>query len=318
MNLGQLIEACEQRSGMNATNYKPQWRSFLNEGVRRFASQHPWPALEDYMTLTSDGTKYLLLPQYVDTVISLLNTSDRNPVDRFTDADRQFPDEISAGTTGRVWGYDKIGIVPVIKQPANYITARSDSASDTGIAVHATGYVAASGSSGTGLAKYLTTASITLSGVSPVTLPANFTDFVSISKATDTVGTIFFREPGGSPANRTISMIPWYETDAAFKRIELIYTPSAQTLFTLRFRRKIPPLVSDTQAPPPAVDADYLIQHALSCFWKHQQQFTKSEVLSTERDRILAARIQKEQNFDEPWNQITPIVDCADRDPTLW
>lgn len=311
MNLLQLVTECEARTGFNDTNYRPQWTSFLNEGVREFARRYPWPGLEDLISLQSDGTRFLILPHYVDTVISVLNRTDSQEVVRGGDFDRNATYSQAQRVSGTVLAYDKVGTVPVLRDPSGYLSLRGTSSSDTGApAIYLTGYVNNSGATATAMERTVRTVSITPTGLSPVTVTELFASVISISKVTDANGDFFFHDLGNSNAH--ISFLARYEPEASFKRVQLLFSPSSPTIFEVKFRHKIPPLRLNEQAPHPAVDSDFVVNHALALHWRQQQQFTKAQYQDQKATQILEQRAHKEQNFDEPWNQIQPIVEPRD------
>lgn len=308
MNLLQLITECEARTGFNSTDYRVQWTAFLNDGVREFARRYPWPGLEDLIQCSSDGTRFLILPGYVDTVISILNRTDSIAVPRGGDFDRQATFVTAQRTTGPVVNYDKIGIVPVLRDPVGLISLRGTSSSDTGApAVYITGYANNSGATATGMERTIQTVSVTPLGLSSVTVTQQFAAITSISKVTDSNGDFFFHDLGDSLKH--ISFLGRYEPEASFKRVQLLFSPSAQTTFEVKFRHKVIPLRQPEQAPHPAVDGDFVITHALALFYRQQQQFSKAQLQDNRALDILQQRAHKEQNFDEPWQQITPVVE---------
>lgn len=308
MNLLEIITACENRSGFNDTTFRGVWRDFINEGVREYSRRYPWPGLEDFVQLVSDGSRYLVLPHYVDQVVSLLNKTTNVSVDRSGDFDRRWGPAQAQRTAGPTTEYDKIGIVPVLRDPTGFLQLYSTSTSDTGspFAAYITGYASNSGASGTGLEKTLRTLSINPTGISPLTLSILFATIVSISKATDSNGDFFFNDAGDS--NRQISFLARSERSAAFKRLQLIYLPTPQSSFELRFRHKVPALTVDEQAPHPAVDTDFVIQYALGNFYRHHQQFTKAQIQDQRALSVLERAANKQENFDESFTQINPQV----------
>lgn len=309
MNLLQLRESCQFRSGMNDSNYDRQWNSYINRAIREFARVQPWEGLEDLLTITSDGTEYLILPPFVDSVLAITNLTQRTTVERTGDWDREATSIFADRTAGTVINYDKIGTVPALRDPAGYLVVRSTHASDLG-ALYVTGRANNSGASGTALQSTVSTLSFNATGTSPFTLSTLFASIISISKATDTNGDLYFFDAGSSNAH--ISFLGRYDDEAAFKRIQLLYKPSDTTQFRIRFRYKIPPLKDDTQAPHPAVKSDFVIEHALALYYQNREQFTKANAQRGDATKVLQDEAHKEQNFDEPFSQIVPQRDIYD------
>jgi hypothetical protein len=304
MNLLELTTHCQARTGYSDPNYADTWKRFINEAIREFARRQPWAGLEDVITLKTDGTKYLILPHYVDTIISLLNITDENAVNASADWDREATSSYAQGTTGGVTDYTKAGEVPALKNPTGYVWFKSGDPSDTAL-VHLSGLVAISGASGALETSYKEL-SIAAAGSTPVTLTSLFTKFFSIGKATNTTGDYVFFDAGNSNAH--ISLIPAPEYQASFKRLELFMVPDAQKTFWLRFRHKIPALSSNHQAPHPAVRPDYIVQQAISLHLAEQEQYAKSAAAEARAVNVLQAEANKDTNFDEPASQIVPFI----------
>ena len=310
MNLNELIELCGLKSGFNDSAYRPRWVTFINEAVREFSRRQPWPGLEDLVTVRADGTRYLVLPHYVDTVVSILNLTDMNPVDRSGDWDRNATTVWAQGTAGRACQYDRVGDVAVLQNPSGHVWFQSSHASDL-IALNVTGIAANSGASGA-LEETVRSLTVSAAGTSPVTLSVLFTKIFSISKATDTNGNFFFYDAGN--ASKHVSYLGSTDSEAAFQRLALLYKPAAGTQFELRFRYKIPKLTADSQAPHPSVKPDFIVAHALATHFGEQEQQQKMMIQEQKATKTLEADAHKDRNFNEPDNRMTPYIP-ADYDP---
>jgi len=315
MNLFGLRTACQTRSGWNDPAFASNWDLWLNESLREHARVSPWQGLEDLIDIVSTGSEYLVLPGHVDSIISILNVTTNSPVRRTGDWDRTQPFVYAQRTTGDVFEYDLIGVVPTIGDPAGYVVVRGSHASDTQN-LYVTGLVANSGASGSALALSARTLSITATGISPQTLSTLFTRFTSIGKATNSQGEFFFNDAGASMA--PLAWLGKYDDNSAYKRIQLLYKPAAQTTFRIRVRNKPEPLIDDAQAPHPAVKSDFLINHALHLFYASQEQLQKSGWQAQKASKILADETAKDSNHDEPHSQISPHLNYDPDAPYYW
>lgn len=315
MNLGSLIEQCQFRTGFNASSYNTRWIAFLNDGIRRYAIKYPWPGLETLLDMTTNGSRYLIFPHYVEDVISILNRSQNIPVDRIGQLDRQSPWITAARTPGTVIGYESAGTVPCLQDPSGYLYIQSTNASDVSdsATVNVTGYVSASGASGTGLERVYITESIYPAGTTAVTLTNQFASIVSISKVTETWGDFYFYDAGNSNAH--ISYIPRRDTTSGFMRKRLQYVPSAQTILECRVRHKVQPIREVHEAPHPSINTDWLITHAVRRFWQAQQQYTKAQIERQENIEHLQDVAAQQENFSEPFSRIIP--DMPPEEPDL-
>lgn len=308
MNLASLIEKLSFQSGFTDSAYRSRWKQFINDAIREHARRRPWEGLEDVTDLSSNGTKFLVLPHYVDSIVHLLNRTQNTPVERSGDWDREATQTYAQATPGAVMNYDRLGDVPLLKNPSGYMWVSSTHASDLQTLCF-TGIVANSGASGTGLAESVQTLSVFSTGTSPITLSSLFTKVLSVSKSTDSNGDYFIYDAGAS--NSRIGYIGRYDDDSHFKRLQLLFVPSAQTIFELRFRYAVPKLALDEQSPHPSVSPDFIIQWALAKHYEERAQLQKSAGKEQQATRVLEAEANKDQNFNEPWSQIIPAL----RDP---
>lgn len=311
MTLGALIAACQHRSGNTDSAYRDRWVSFINEAVRQHARTQPWEGLEDTVDLSTDGSKYLYLPTYVDTIVSVFNVTSKLPVLREGDFGREAPSFEAEDTSGKALAYDRIGEVPTYGNPTGYVWFKSSSSSDTQT-ISVTGLVSNSGASGP-LASVPLVEQISTNGTAAVTLTNLYTQILSIARATESYGDTFFYDGGAS--NAALSFISRDDTEAGIKRIRLHYVPSAGTNLRLRFRYRLPPLRENAAAPHPAVKSDYVVQYALSRYWEEQEQFQKAVAAEQKATRVLEAEANKDHNFNEPWSRVIPV---HDRDPDDW
>jgi len=305
VNLAKLVEECERRSGYNDVNFRPYWKTYINQALREFARAQPWAGLEDLLTAYADGTEYLVLPYYVDTVVSIFNKTDNLPVRSLGGQSDNNSAAYGQRTEGPVREYCKLGETPTIRDPTGYMTFQSSHASDMDW-IYVTGLVANSAASGTALGIDMRTSRMLATGLSPVTLDLLFSKVISIGKTTDSNGAYDFNDQGS--ANFRVSHIERYDGEAVFRRIQLFYKPTAGTQFEVKFRYRILPLRDDAQVAPPAVKSDYLIASALGQYYQHHDQFQKAMVMTGAATKIIEAETNREENFNESESRMIPYV----------
>lgn len=306
--LGQLIEACQLRTGFNDSAYYSRWRNFVNRAIRDYSREQPWDGLEQTETFTTDGTRYLVLPSYVDSVISLTNGQTGHPIECADDLEKSDPLAWSQVLSGVAHKYTRAGQVPVTKSPSGYLWFSSSSASDVG-AIHVTGFVANSAASGQPLARTFAELSMNAQGTSGVTLTTLFTDFISISKASETNGDFFFYDAGAS--NAPLAFIAKSETASGFRRLALHFKPASGVPVQVRFRYKLSPIVSDAQAPHPSVKPDYVVEKAIHYHQLEQEQYQKAQLADAAATRVLAGEAQKERIHNEVVQTLVPRLPDA-------
>jgi len=302
MNLAKLVEELERRSGYNDVNFRPYWKTYINQALREFARAQPWDGLEDLFTSVADGTENLVLPYFVDTIVSIFNKTDNMPVISLGHQAANNPQIYGQHSGGGAREYCKLGETPTIRDPIGYVTAASSHQSDVDW-LYVTGLIHNSAASGTALSMEFHTSRVMATGLTPVTLDGLFSKILSISKTTDSYGDYNFVDTLGQ-----VSHMEKYDGEAAFRRIQLFYKPPTGTLFEVKFRYRLLPLRDDAQAPPPAVKADYLIASALGQYYQHHDQFQKAMVMSGTAKAIIEAESNREENFNESESRMCPYV----------
>jgi len=306
MNLRALRIECETRTGYNDTNFQSRWRDLINAAIRKFARKYPWPGLEREISVTlAANQRYAYLPHYVDSVTSLLNTTDNVPILPGGNWDKQNPSVHSQLTTGTPWEYRKAGDVASTGDPSGYLWFKSSHASDAHN-IYVTGYAAVSGGSNTALQTVFASEQIQAQGVSPVTLTTLFTSISSIARASTSNGDFFFFDAGASNAH--VSAIPASEIEARFRRLEFLFVPSAAKSVRITYIPRLPRLVNDNESPHPSVSSDVVVELALGLFNRWQQQYQKASFHEAEASRAAQEEAHKEENFSEPFNVIQPEI----------
>lgn len=311
MNLLRMIEECEERSGFNDSGFRATWTKFLNAGIRDYARKYPWPGLEDTMDVVTDGSLFLVLPHYVDQIVSVVNLSDNLRVDRLGNLDKRFPGVYSDRGGGTPLYYDDMGMVPTRADPTfgDGIQVRSATNADSGASfvVSIQGYGRNTSYSGTALESVRISEQLTLIGTTLVDSgDKRYTRLISISKQSDTTGQVEILD---KTSGDVISIIPRFEQEARFRRLRFLYAPTAGTDIEIRYRHALPRLRLDEDTPHPSVDHDFVVQRALSLFWRSQHQFTKAQVEAGDSLSTLQDTANKIRNFSEPENRIVPYVD---------
>jgi len=306
MNLGALIDACERRTGFNDPFFRTEWRDFVNEAVREFARRYPWPGLEDEFThVAPGGQRFLTFPGYVEDILDLHDLTNHAHIDRDGEFGRQAARTFSQNTAGRPVMYEPLGDVAVLNDPVGFVHFRSANESDTSV-VFVTGLAANSGASGTPLDWSQQTVEASANGQTPVTLSTLFTRITSVGRETNTAGDYRFFDAGAADA--WISVIPAAELDARFRRIQFMRVPNTAVSLRVRFRHRVARLVTEAQAPPPAVDDDFVINQSIAIYQREKEQFTKAQVYEQKATGVAATRSNKEANFGESHNEIEPFL----------
>jgi hypothetical protein len=124
-------------------------RRWVNEAQEQWATEQPWPQLLREETFSANGTRALMLPPRVKTVLWAADQTNQRPLDLMKHWDREFPDAFFGNTTGAALIVRQMGISPVSKQPGIVGRLTFNTLSSDTVAVYVAGLALDTSASGT-------------------------------------------------------------------------------------------------------------------------------------------------------------------------
>ena len=267
-----------------ATEVTTRLRSFLNLTQRQILGLPGLDRLrDDTITFASvNAVAQYGLPQ---AVMRIQGLSERTNNRRLTARSLSWLREVDPGltNTGTPEYYIPIGIQAVNRQPsdASEIFVDSTSASDTN-----TAYLEAIRSGG-----YRIVLSVSMTGVTAVSLGAAYTDIVEVTKfylSAAAVGTVTLHEDASGGTE--LARIPIGQTFARYEGIQLWPTPSAAVTYYVDYTRTIPDMANANDEPLLPEDFHWLlIEGALVKEWTKKDDVMRRELAETEFRTGLSA-----------------------------
>lgn len=302
MNLTQLITEVQRLTGRNDSGFYARIESAVNRGIRQWARSLPWPGLEVTGEITHTGGREMVLPGVVDRLMWILDISNYMQVDASDGQwDRQYPYTESTSPEGFAREWEDMGYTPICTTVSGPLVAYSSNASDV-----ATLYVTGTAQSATlsgPLGQYRVVEAIDIIGNTPATTTHNYVGVESLAKSDDCDGEIVVSAAGG-----VVSIIDSLSPHAAYKKIRFLYAPATGTQFRYRGYVRPPELKNANQAPPPAVDPDFLIWIAAHDIYYEMAEGSRAAYAWKKAEEIAGNEISKRRLFGDYSARIVPEV----------
>lgn len=238
---------------------------FINQRHRVILADRGMERLRDdqYSLTSTSGTAIYAMPQALARIKHITQRTNNIPLEPQSLAWLRMVDPGLTATGGPAYAYIELGTRQVAQQPsdASEIFVKSTSASDTG-----TAYI-----EGVRTGGYRRSLSVSMTGVTAVSLGTAITDFIEIDKfyiSAAAVGTVTLHEDSG--AGTELARIPIGGTFARYQTVQLWPTPTGE-VYVIDYTRKIPDLVNANDEPllPEDFHSSVLATWAEADEWRH-------------------------------------------------
>lgn len=285
-----LITKSQQLAGRVDQQFNSRTLQFLTEAIDNWALRFPWPSLRTTISLTADGSRDLLLPDYVGGIEWVSDMANKRNLTYQDGWESQQTSDFLSDATGSMYVWREGSVDAVYEQPSalSQIGVRC-TASDT-FTVHLTGIVQDTAASGTAGYEFFGEEILTISGSGPNLSTNSYVKILSLGKSAisngDVLVTAGATQLGRIQANRYAP---------SYRRIELLRIPPAGTQLRVGALLLPQPLTSTNQAPHHTIDRQYLIWYAAGLILKAQNEPAKGDAMVARAEEILAAKAYKER-----------------------
>jgi hypothetical protein len=314
MDVATLTNQAQQLAGRVDTNWNERTLRFLNEGVERWAQKRPWNSLRKTLTMTADGTRKLVFPDYVLTIAWLTDLTNRDVVNFRESWDREATSQYLGNTTGAAYWWREDGVQPLYKElsAASTLQVRSE-ASDT-YSVHITGLGQDTTQSGTAGENFFIEEVLSASGSGPNTSANTYKEILTIGRTARGNGDVLVTD--GTTQLGRIAKNRW---TTSYRRAELLRIPSAGTQLRCGVLVRPTPLVETNQVAHHTINPQYLIWYAAGLIHKAMDEQDLGEVCLARADRILDERDYQEEAFgDRDWGSLPDSEYWGSEDTLAW
>ena len=295
------------------SGYKTKIKDFCRDRYKQVYDRHFWDDLfrESKVTATS-GQSYLILPKGIKDVLYVSDRSEdilvrRHGVQNFQ---RRYLDTLD--TQGTIYNYTDFGYSPV--------AARMDQASAIRVVSTASGdttqNITLRGFDSNGEEQ---TETITLTGVSNADGSQSFTAFdienprtglAMVTLSATATGTVTISQVTGGT---TLLRLAPGETSASFKMIRLQNVPNAADTLYVGHKEPLRSLTNDGDVPQWDCD-DLIVEGAYADCLNEQRQFARAQAIESKWEKMITARINREERDSEDNDQSSPEIlnSCID------
>lgn len=301
MNRANIRTEVQRLTGRNDAGFDSRINEAINRSLRQWGHECPWESLRSIETIVHPGGRTLVFPRFVDRVVWLCDKTNMKAVEAST---RQWDREDAWSLTQQYVGYadswEPGGYAAVNTNVTNALSIRSSSNSDNPTA-YLTGTLRPSGST-EAIDTYIGGESLVLSGATGVTTTSGFLTVDSINLSDYPTGVVSVR-----CGSSVVGLIGPYDKESRYFTARVMDIPAASTSFMYGAVRYAPPLISDSQAPPPCVDPDYLIWAAASdIHWQLHEGQRYQEALQ-KANAVLRDRMSTEKQGSDQGLRIVPM-----------
>ena len=300
MNRANLRTEIQRMTGRNDSGFDSRINEAINRALRQWGHEHPWDSLRTIETITHPGGRTLVFPRFVDRAVWLVDKTNQRAVEAATRQwDREETWSLAQSYVGYADSWEPAGYQAVCTNVTNSLSIRSSSNSDN-LTAYITGTIRLNGSTET-VDTYVGGEPLTLSGATGVTTTSSFLTIDSINLSDYPAGVVQVR-----CGSSVVGVIGPYDKESRYFAARLMDIPSASTAFMYGAVRYAPPLISDSQAPPPCVDPDFILWHAASdIHWQLHEGERYKEALG-KASRILNDRMSTERLGSDQGLRIVP------------
>jgi len=307
MNFGTLVTEAQRLAGRVDSDWNSRTKRFLNEAVKQWAIELPWPTLKKIESFYSDGSKTLVLPQRVLTIDWVGDKTNKNPLDAGGAWDRELPATYFGEVSGQALFWKDRGIFATQRDPAAIAPVQLTTTVSEVFSAYVSGLSYDSNASGTADAYYPVEEEVSITADGTYTTTNSYYQITSIGKNANTTGDVTVADSSG---NR-LARISKHNYEARYRKIDFLMKPPANTEIQISYYQRPPALVENYQVPPATVDTEYMIWYAASLIDLAQGKDQNSQLKRAHAEAILERRASKERGHGDQDIRSYP-------EPTYW
>jgi len=294
MNLLTLVTEAQRLAGRVDNTWNSRTKRWLNDALKQWATDVPWPTLIKEEVFVSDGTEALILPQRVSTLLwagDKTNKSDIKPAKYW---DKEYPSSFFGRSSGKAEFWRSVGTVATVREPTygkiNVITSATDQTT-----VYVEGLTVNSDASGTADYYHFASETIAVPGVAAVQSANDYYRIDTIGKDDYTTGDFVVWDS----SSNVLARIRAKATRAEYQKIEFIHKPTAGTEIYVQYLAAPAVLTENYQIPHTSVNTEYLIWSAAATIHDAQGQAQEAELKRRHAEEILERHIHKLKSYGD-------------------
>jgi len=283
--------------------------SAVDRAVRYYAERVPWPSLIRTEDFLANGTKYLVFPQHVRSIITIGDKSKKEYVSPGAQWEKQYPEwQFGSKPSGSAFEWRHEGWVPVVVPPDGSLAVKLNTSQSDSQTVYVHGLALDTAASGTPL-MYFDTREIVIAQETPVASTHLFKEILGIETDTlDKNSSVTVRYSDGTIAAR----IAPNERHSRYQRIEWLAVPAAGSTITVRYYADPAKIVSESQQVDPQVDQEFMIWRVAGDLHWINQEAQAAQAAWGKADSRIQERLNSENSHGDKLQQAIPFAPMID------
>ena len=296
MKLSDIVLNAQRKAGRVDPDFNERTRIWINEAKERWIMSSPHPDIRFSEDFTCDGTQNLYLPGYIRKIVYIMDKTNKRPVYRHEEWDREAPSLFAEKTSGSARWWREIGKSPVSAQPTQASQVYLDPAAVENVVCYVEGLAQDTLVSGTAVNRYLCQEVVTCMSGGETQTGNFYVQMLTIGKNTLTAGDVTVAYASGGT---TIARLFRNAYSTSYNHVQLLLVPPKGTVVTVKYVLGIPDLVDDNHVVHPAVNAEYLAWYAAGCIHKAMNQGSMAEQAYAHAEELLSRETLHEQNHGD-------------------
>lgn len=300
----EIIDRAQQLGNRIDPGFRARTMNAISRALEFWGLRLPWPGLRETEDFLADGSKFIVFPYRVGTIISITDKTNNRALDPGDNWNRRITHDYSQDPGGAAYEWRDMGFQAISSQPATDTQLRLLASVSEALEVRVQGLVRDAGASGTAMELQSFFETITMGGTEPTLTSNTYAQIDFVEKEIATSGTLKVVNP---LTGVVISYIPAHAGRAQFRRAELRRLPPAGTVMRVEYYRRPDTITSEDQPIDISVDISYLEWRAAGdLLWIGKQQGAAREAWG-KADEIIGAKISAEKMRGESTKSTSPL-----------
>lgn len=300
-----IIDEVQQLLNWKDLNLRDRALVALSRAVARWAAVRPWDALRTYEDFTSDGTKFLALPERVRVPIHFSDVDNSSRIRPGGQWHRTHPIYWNnEQATGRPYEWRLIETQPVISQPQTDTALRVEASVSEAMSIYITGLVRDTAASGTALELYPVREVYSVTGTGYSLTTNLFVEVFDIEKSVeDAVADVKIYTDVDA---KLVARIFADERSPEYRLVEFLAKPNAGQAIRCEYFRKPRKIVSELDTIPSVVNREFLVWRVAGDMHWIRNEHEQAALAWRKADGLMAEHQISEETHGERSDPIMP------------
>ncbi len=299
-----LIDRSQELANRIDPGFRNRTLSALSRAVVYWGTRLPWSSLREVEDFIANGTKFLVFPERVGTVVALTDKTNTRALLPGGQWHTRNTSDYVTSVGGAPFEWRDRGFWPIVSQPSTDTQIQLQAGGSEAFEVRIRGLVRDAGASGTAMELQPQGEIMTMGGTDPTNSSLTYVRLDYVEKEIATSFDLKVKDP---ISGAIVSYIPASSGRAQLRRVEFLRTPPTNTVFRLEYFRKPDELETEDQPVDISIDTDYLTWRAAGdLHWINKEQGA-AQAAWAKADEIIGSSIASQENRGEVPHTFSPL-----------